>query len=367
MSLPALHRLRELAPDAQIDLVVGSWNEPLAALIPGISRVETMDARWLSRDSGGESFPAMLRRARRWRERRYDVAINLEGDIRSNVLLAASGASYTAGFGMAGGGPVLDRVVPFDPTSHTAVNGTRLVETALSGGGPGAFPPRHGRAAASALPRARVTPPASVRTRAGILLSEPRDDRDAGERLLLGVHVGAGRAVKEWPPLRLAEMAVRLARATGAAIVLTGADEDRGAADELRAALPASVRVVDLVGRLDLMGLAGVLERLALLLTPDTGPMHLAGALGVPLVAIFGPSSPDRWGPLASHCRIVRVDLPCSPCNRIRRPPARCVGHTPDCLAAVQVDQVVGAALDLLAEIGHRPSARRNEESGSRR
>jgi heptosyltransferase-2 len=76
--------------------------------------------------------------------------------------------------------------------------------------------------------------------------------------------------------------------------------------------------------------------------------MHLAAVLGTPLVAIFGPSSPDRWGPLGDCCRIVRIDLPCSPCNRIRNPPARCVGHTPDCLALIGVDLVHQALVSLL-------------------
>ena len=86
-----------------------------------------------------------------------------------------------------------------------------------------------------------------------------------------------------------------------------------------------------------------------MLLTGDTGPMHLAAAVGTPVLAVFGPSMPWRYQPLVAHHRIVRVDLPCSPCNRIRRPPDRCQGHAPDCLAGVHVAAVVAAGRSLLA------------------
>jgi ADP-heptose:LPS heptosyltransferase len=83
--------------------------------------------------------------------------------------------------------------------------------------------------------------------------------------------------------------------------------------------------------------------------------MHLAAAVGAPVVAVFGPSMPWRYGPISTAHRIVRVDLPCAPCNMIRKPPERCVGHTPDCLVGVTVDAVVEAARSLLAETAARP------------
>jgi hypothetical protein len=83
MSLDAMAEVRRIAPEAEIDLVVGSWNEGLARLIPGIDRVHTLDAPWLARRDGGPSFVQLLRRAaREWAPRHYDVAINFEGDIR---------------------------------------------------------------------------------------------------------------------------------------------------------------------------------------------------------------------------------------------------------------------------------------------
>jgi len=286
----------------------------------------------------------MLVRAWQWRSPGYEIAINLEGDIRSNSLLSASGARWLAGFGMAGGGPLLDTVAEFDPAQHTATHGVRLVREAL--GDERIVTAEPGMSAletAAALPRLDLSIPADAVRRAAALL-EPA----GSSRPLVGVQIGAGRAVKMWPPARYGEVAARLVADTEAAIVLTGAAEDAESARAFLAHLPAAATVVNLVGVPDLVTLAAVLSRLSLLITPDTGPMHLAAVLGTPIVAVFGPSSPDRWGPLARSRRIVRIDLPCSPCNRIRRPPERCVGHTPDCLEFIDVDTVYKAARELL-------------------
>jgi len=345
MSLPAIHALRERVPLATIDLIVGSWNRDIAAQVTGIDTVETMDAPWLARGRRSQAAPALVRQARGWRARGYDLALNLEGDIRSNVLMALSGARWTAGFGMAGGGPLLDDDVAFDARSHTAINGVRLVSAAFGEGDLQAAQPVQGLDAAALLPRAELKIPASAHAAADRALACTGTAQ--AHRPLVGLHIGAGRAVKEWPTSRMAEVGAWAARARGAALVLTGSGEDRDRAARVRQALPPDATVIDLVGALDLLPLAAVLARLSLFVTPDTGPMHLAAVLGTPVVAVFGPSSPERWGPLSLACRVVRIDLSCSPCNRIRHPPARCQGHTPDCLAGISVGQVIAASEDL--------------------
>jgi ADP-heptose:LPS heptosyltransferase len=191
----------------------------------------------------------------------------------------------------------------------------------------------------------RLALPAEARARAGALLAP------YGGRAVIAVHASGGRAIKQWPVTRFAAVATELARAEGAVLLLTGTSADRPIVDEMRAALPADVDRLDLAGEVDLPLLAATLERCRLLVTGDTGPMHLAAFVGTPIVAIFGPSDPLRYAPIAAPHRVVRIDLPCAPCNRIRLPPARCQGHTPDCLAGVTVDAVQAAARSLLASV----------------
>jgi ADP-heptose:LPS heptosyltransferase len=185
-------------------------------------------------------------------------------------------------------------------------------------------------------------------------LELPPDVRDHAARLLararspiVGVHASGGRAVKQWPAERFGEVARRLIADRGATIVLTGSAADRPLVDAVKGSLPAG-RVIDVAGTLDLPALGAVLERLDLLVTGDTGPMHLAHAVGTPIVAVFGPSAPARYAPRGPLDRIIRVDLPCSPCNRVRLPPARCTGCTPDCLALLDADSVFTASVSVL-------------------
>jgi ADP-heptose:LPS heptosyltransferase len=334
MALDAILLVRELAPQARIDLVVGSWNARLARLLPGIDHVETLDVPWMARERSGHSWPALIRQARRWRDRDYDLAINLEGDIRSHVLLALSGAPRRVGFAQAGGGPVLTDPVAFDPSAHIAANTIRLVARALAPAGATGKMPTPGAH--------RLAVPEDARRRAGALLPP------AAGSLLVGIQPAAGRAIKEWHPARFAEVGAALARRRGATIVLTGSAADAAAVRQFRAAFPPDLTLIELPPETDLIVLAAVLERLALFITGDTGPMHLASAVRTPVLAVFGPSLPSRYAPLAPLTRMVRIDLPCSPCNLLRHPPARCVGHIPDCLAGIETGQVLQAAGELL-------------------
>jgi ADP-heptose:LPS heptosyltransferase len=330
MTLPAIVELRALAPRAEIDLVVGSWNREIAATIRGIDRVETLDAAWLTRDGGGRRPLALIGDGRRWRSRRYDLAINFEPDIRTNLLLAASGANRLAGFASGGGGALLDLALDYDARAHTADNAIALVRAALGGAAPSTGSPV-------------LVLPDAVRADATRLLQT----LPAGTRI--GIHASGGRPVKQWPESRFAEVATRMVADRDAVIVLSGAPGDRAQVDRVRKGLPAE-RVLDLCGRADLVTLAAVLAEIDLLVTGDTGPMHLAHAVGTPVVAVFGPSDPARYAPRGTRDRIVRIDLPCSPCNRIRLPPARCTGHTPDCLSGIDVAQVVNAIDEVLSE-----------------
>lgn len=349
MALPGIGDIRAALKDSRIDLVVGSWNAPLAHAVPGIDHVYTLDAAWLSREGGGLSLPALMRAARGWRGGQYDLAINFEPDIRSNLLLAASGARWTAGYWTGGGGPLLDQALAYDPLAHTTTNARRLAAAALGtaprtiheplleiGGGPAAVAQRMvGHAA----------------------------------RPLVGIHASGGREIKQWPPERFAEVGRQLIASSGATIVLTGSPADRALVDQVASRLPAD-RTIDATSLGDLLTLGALLQRLDLFVTGDTGPMHLASAVGTPVIAVFGPSDPARYAPAGVHDRIVRVDLPCAPCNRIRLPPARCAGHTPDCLASVTTGQVLDAAIAVLDAAGAaggpaRPAAATDRASGA--
>lgn len=352
MVLDAIGAVRARAPGADITLTVGSWNADLARLLPAVDRVDTIDAPWLSQEGTRSSLREVARRVLRWRRDDLDLAINFEPDIRSNALLAASGARRRVGYSTGGGGGILTTALPYDRTVHTAANALRLVERAL----PGTAVPADEVAgmmlrtsdAAGQLPgnvRPALRVPEDARARADRLLG-------ARDRLgpLVGINPGAGRTIKEWPAQRLAVAATDLAERDQATIVLLGSAADRERASAVRGNLPHHVRLLDLSSDLPLVDLAAVLARLSVLVTADTGPMHLAAAVGTPVVGIFGPSDPARYAPLNPRSVVVHADLWCRPCNRMRRPPQRCARGTPECLVRVDIDPVVTAARRLIHE-----------------
>jgi ADP-heptose:LPS heptosyltransferase len=333
MTLPAIAAVRALAPAAHVDLAVGSWNAQLAAAIPSVDQVRTLDAQWLARDGAGLGITQLLKTAAAWRPAKYDLAINFEPDVRSNLLLAAAGAGWTAGYRSAGGGPLLDEALDYDPTAHTTDNATRLVEAVF-----GAVTPSR------AKPLLEI--PDEHRARARTVLGSVRQP-------LVAMHVSGGRPVKQWDPARFADVARRLVAGRGATILLTGSAADRPLVEQVSRDLPAGT-AIDATGAADLLTLAALLERAQLLITGDTGPMHIAAAVGTPIVAVFGASDPRRYAPRGALDRVVRVDLPCAPCNRIRLPPARCTGIIPDCLALISPERVLDAAVEIIDQCAPR-------------
>jgi lipopolysaccharide heptosyltransferase II len=333
MTHGAIARARQLWPDAQIDLAVGSWNAPLARLMPEVSQVDVLDVPWLAREGTGLSWPALVARARDWRTRRYDLVVNFEPDIRSNALAWLSGARHRAGYWTGGGGAFLTTALAFEPTAHVDTNASQLLDVFAASD-------------AAAMPEhtARLIPDAaSASAAAEILAQVPPDHR------LIGLHVAGGRESKQWHLARFAEVGRTLAAEGRVTLVLTGGPGDRALVDAVKADL-RDAPVVDTAGALDLPATAALLSRLTMLVTGDTGPMHLASAVGTPVIALFGPSDPRRYGPLATHQQVLRVQLPCSPCGQVRLPPERCRGHVPDCMDGITVAAVVDAAQRWLRE-----------------
>jgi ADP-heptose:LPS heptosyltransferase len=343
MSLPALAALRAALPRARIRLAVGRWSEQIAARAP-VDEVLLWSAPWAARrGEARDSAHGLWRRARALRHGGLDLALDLQGDLRANLLLALTGAHRRVGYANTGGAYLLTDVVPLDETVSWVEQNQAAVAAALGAVGVSPPPPvdpsqGEDRASAQAL-------------LASLGLS-------AARRPLVGVHPSGGRTVKQWDPARWAEVAARLEREFGATVVVTGSEDDRPLA--LAVARGLDRPAVDLTGRLGVRDTMAVIAGLDLFLSPDTGPMHMACAVGTPSVAVFGPSDPARYfsGRGPRHA-VVRTELWCSPCNLIRKPPAECAGpEPPECLRLVTVEAVYREAARLLGETGgYRPLA----------
>jgi len=163
------------------------------------------DAPWLARGRQGHSWPALITRALKWRAHRYDLVLNFEPDIRSNLLAWLTRAPVRMGYASGGGGALLTVASVYDQTAHVAVNAARLV--ALAAGRP--------EVGATDQTYPRLIVPDEARRRARELLG-------LFDRPLVGVHASGGRESKQWHLDRFAAAARQIAATHGATIVLTG-------------------------------------------------------------------------------------------------------------------------------------------------
>jgi heptosyltransferase-2 len=172
--------------------------------------------------------------------------------------------------------------------------------------------------------------------------------RDADERIGLNPGAAFGSA-KRWLPERYAAVADALAESRSAQVVILGSNTERALAETIAATMRHPARI--LCGETSLPELIGVLASLRLLVTNDSGPMHVAAALGVPVVAIFGPTDWRETAPRGQHCRVVREGAECAPC-KLRECP---IDHR--CMTGVDVARVLATCEDLLATTAAERSA----------
>src|SRR5207245_8498556 len=232
MSLPALGDLRRAFPRARIRLAVGRWSEGIARRAP-VDEVMVWSAPWVGRaEESAQSWWALAAAARALRREPLDLAFDLQGDVRASLLMALTGARERVGYANTGGARLLTRVVELDETVSWVEQNRRAVAAAA---GPAAAAPSPAlltaadRAAAEALLRAH-----------GLDARRP----------LVGLHPSGGRRIKQWDLARWREVALRLQREFGAALVLTGTAADRPLAAEVARGLGGTV--VDLSGELAL-------------------------------------------------------------------------------------------------------------------
>jgi len=164
--------------------------------------------------------------------------------------------------------------------------------------------------------------------------------RDA-ERPLIGLHAAARDATRRWAVERFAAVGTALWRRHGGTIVMLGDCEERDVGEVLVGQVDGPC--VNLMGKTSLVQLGGVIAGLSVLVTNDTGPAHIAYALGTPTVTIFGSANPKRYGPLKSgpYCILVH-DVPCRPCGYTVCP----IGYR--CLEGVTVAQALDAAEEVM-------------------
>lgn len=163
-------------------------------------------------------------------------------------------------------------------------------------------------------------------------------------------------ATKNWPIDSFTEAARRLRQELSATLFLLGAKTDKPACDRIAQALPAD-SVVNLAGELSLPETGGVLKAMDLLVANDSGPVHMAAAVGIPTLVLFGPTDPLRTGPYGNNHRVLRTSRDCQPCYS-----RECRFPNLPCMAGISPDQVLAEARAMLDAIPKPATPRRRTE-----
>ncbi|MBN2369018.1 MAG: glycosyltransferase family 9 protein [Vicinamibacteria bacterium] len=332
MSLPALADLRAALPNAHISLAVGAWSADIARSAP-IDELLVWSAPWIGRaDDGALRVRSLASRAWSLRRHRPDLAIDLQGDLRAAILMFLARAKIRVGYANTGGVQFLTDIVALDETISWVEQNRLAVQRAVG------FVPE--QAPPAILEQHELDFAKRLRSYLGLTEKRP----------LVGIHPSGGRAIKQWDTSRWNDLARRLQREHHATIIITGSVQDEPLARMVGQGL--SSPAVNLAGRLAVRETLAVIAELDLFLSSDTGPMHMACAVGTPSVSLFGPSDPARYFSGARNPErhvVVCPDLWCSPCNLIRRPPRECRHPSPpECLRMISVDQVYAEAAHLL-------------------
>jgi heptosyltransferase II len=259
--------------------------------------------------------------AKALRDGRFDAIVLLPNSFRSAWVARQAGIAERWGYAGSWRGRLLTRAVARPRRGH--LHQAEYYATLMRGLG------IEGDVEA---PRVRPRPATLERADAVLL----RDGVPAGLPIV-GLAPGAAYGhAKRWPPRRVAELVTRLAKERGAACLLVGAPDDRDAGREIESALPPDVRIVNLIGRTDLRLLIGILARCHAFVSNDSGAMHLAAAVGLPVTAIFGPTDERVTAPVGDH-DVMLHQVFCRPCM-LRDCP---IDHR--CMKRITVEQVFGA------------------------
>ncbi|MBE3559250.1 MAG: glycosyltransferase family 9 protein [Ktedonobacteraceae bacterium] len=328
-AMPALEALRTAYPSAEIVLLAKSWHADFLAHRPGpVDRVVVVPVYGgVSAEPGVQEDAGELEDFfARMQQEHFDLAIQMHGGGRySNPFVRHLHARLTAGLKTPDALP-LDRWIPYIYFQHEVLRYLEVVALV-------------GAAAVRLEPRIAVT---------GWDLAEAAHVvSSSADRPLVALHPGASDPRRRWPTEKFARVGDALAEA-GACVVVTGTADERDLAHSVIEAMHAPA--LDLSGRLSLGGLAGLFSRCRVVVANDTGPLHLAAAVGVPTVGIFWCYNLINGGPLTRRfhrphaswrllCPICGQDNSCTSCS-----------HRVSFVSDVAVQDVVADALDLLCE-----------------
>lgn len=341
LSTAAVRALRRAYPRATIDMLVQTPYVGILEGDPDIHRVISWNqeawanpANWLNPIRWPQTWGALAR----LRMPRYDLAISVQGDIGS-IVTRLTNARRRVGYARESYRWFMTDPVPGGRYLERAHETRYILRLADAAGAPSAPEDEH--------PKLTVSPEAVARVHE--LLGSAWEERETPHGPVIALHAGArnGQA-KRWPARHWAALARRLTTDLGALVVLTGGPSENPLAAEIQKLTAAPL--LNLCGKTTLPELKALLSLSNLVISGDSGPMHIACAVGTPVIALHGPTDPMISGPSSPDAIVIRYGLWCSPCYDASAT-AECRFGNPVCMKEVMPSMVYAAAHSRLLRI----------------
>ena len=318
LTTPAIRAVRTHFPDAYIAMLVAKQSADVLRENLHLNEIITFDRLAKNKDTG-----EMLRIIRHLRERKFTMAIDLQRKFRTELLMYFSGARERIGKGR-----LCTVRVEEQGNKHATAHYFDLLHAA-------GIPAADQRLELFLAESERIDAAKRIET-AGI--------RDTA--LKIGIFPGAGWKLREWMPERFAAIGDRLVAQFNANVLVFGGQKETELVQTVVDLMDTPA--IPFAGNLQIRQLAACIEQCDLFLTNDTGPMHIAAAVGTPTVSLFGPGNHIRFQPLGAMHQTIRYDVPCSPCKQFTD---KCKDNI--CMKGIAVDEVwqsVSHALGKLAD-----------------
>jgi lipopolysaccharide heptosyltransferase II len=347
LASPLLGRLRARYPNARIDFVTLLENAPIVRMYPEVERLITIDL-------GGGTLRfllATLRTLRSIRREGYDLLLDLEFFTRFSAIFSfLAGPRWSHGFSAKGNwrGKLHDVEVPFNAYHHVASNFLTVLEgdymnpvEAEELARPGLLP--------------RLSPPLGSWESCRRRLSQHPAWREQEPIVVVNPNAGDMALERRWPTRHVTDFLAELAARCSANLVLIGSPAEREYVESLVARSGLGSRVISLAGETAMAELVALFSHAAVVVTNDSGPMHVAAAAGASTVALFGPETPALYSPLRSargqRHLVHHRKLACSPCMFVHdNKVLSCWFAQAKCMAGIEPAEVVASVEALLAE-----------------
>jgi len=309
LSLGLIARMRRLFPNARLEVLCSPWTQPLFESLPEVSRVHVSHHNRFRRPASHARWLLDLAVwAIRLRRVHFDCAIDVRGELPHALLMRWAGIHVRIGHTAGGGEFLLTESISYDPSRHQIADRAELLSALCRTYGLTDTPRIE-----SCHPR--YAPPTDVTAR----IQRRRMHIGANDRIIV-LHLGAGTPAKRWPAEHWRTLAQRLLRTTDAHLILVGTSDDCPVAQQLLSASDLR-RVHDWTGTLSLSELAALLAGADLFIGADSGPAHLAAAVGAPCVVLFsGTNDPAVWRPVGPASYAISHPVSCTPCARTTCP-----------------------------------------------